>query len=176
MSNIIFNFEKSGISEAVIDEHKKSLDPYREHMTDVVEQKDYSSLEASLVVVVGIGGSNLGTKAIYDALVGLNDGYRKRIPNIIFVDTVGEKLFEILQDICKESIHGVDEFLINAISKSGGTAETVFNLEAIYDMFSKKLGETVKERIVVTTNENSALWSKASMVSSTNGGKYWQRI
>ena len=50
MSNIIFNFEKSGISEAVIDEHKKSLDPYREHMTDVVEQKDYSSLEASLVV------------------------------------------------------------------------------------------------------------------------------
>ncbi len=187
MSNIKFTFNESRVANEVMQSRQKSLSAYVERLNTIVASGVYETAESSIVVpsdtviledvmtmidrtcnsnlkyifVVGIGGSNLGTKAVYDALVGLNDGYRKRVPNIIFIDTIGEKLFEILQDICNESIVHPDEVLINVISKSGGTAETIFNIEALNAMLIEKLGGGVRDRIVVTTNEGSDLWNAA---------------
>src|SRR3989344_1602821 len=40
------------------------------------------------VFVVGIGGSNLGAKAVYDALRGTLSVFEKSSPHIIFLDVV----------------------------------------------------------------------------------------
>ena len=187
MNTLQFSFDDSLISKDIIDQGYGRLDNYRNTLAQVINNKDYTSLEASLCVpsdesqlaqvknlltqkdisqlkymfVVGIGGSNLGTKAIYDALRGLDDGHRNQGPKMIFVDTVGEKLFEIVNDIARESITRPEEILINIISKSGGTAETVFNGEVLVNIFKKAGMSDIKDRVVVTTNNGSALHQTA---------------
>lgn len=205
MKHISFNFDSSRVTASEIAERSTSLESYRSKLKTVVETKDYTSLEASLVVpydetllaqvksvletkdisqlkyifVVGIGGSNLGTKAVYDAIRGLDDGHRKSGPKMIFLDTVGQKLFEIMRDIIEESVMDLDEILINVISKSGGTAETIFNAEVLIDMIKTKLPTGIEDRVVVTTNKDSALQlaaEKASMdyltIPELVGGRY----
>jgi glucose-6-phosphate isomerase len=46
-----------------------------------------STPNLSYVVVVGIGGSYLGTKAVYEAMCGTIDGYGPSLPKMIFADT-----------------------------------------------------------------------------------------
>lgn len=94
------------------------------------------------VVVIGIGGSNLGTKAIYDALEN-----RVGATQILFSDTVNtlqlQKIIELLKPLPG------DEYVINAISKSGKTLETIANLEVLLSQLP------YHDRVVITTDEDS---------------------
>jgi len=187
MNTLQFSFDHSLVNKDIIIQGYERLNSYRNTLSEVIENQNYESLEASLCVpsdslqlaqvknlldqkdtsqlkyifVVGIGGSNLGTKAIYDALRGLDDGHRNTGPKMIFVDTVGEKLFEIVKNIASESITKPEEILINIISKSGGTAETVFNGEVLVNIFEQSGMSDIKDRVVVTTNNGSALHQTA---------------
>lgn len=205
MKSLQFSFDNSLISQEAIKKGYQKLDTYRNTLAKVISSNNYESLEASLCVpsdesqlhqvkeilnkkdisrlkyifVVGIGGSNLGTKAIYDALRGMDDGHREQGPKIIFLDTVGEKLFSVINDIISERIENSEEVLINVISKSGGTAETIFNLEVLVEMFKSANFDNIKERVVVTTNDGSALHIAASEVNIDSltlpkmvGGRY----
>jgi len=83
-------------------------------------------------ILVGIGGSNLGAKAVYDAL-------RKPNPEIemLFADTVSS----VMRQRILAKIEGVskDEILLNYISKSGKTLETKEN----FDFFKEHAGHIV---------------------------------
>jgi len=183
-----FLYEKnSGVSEAIIDEGRKKLNDYVLRCAEGAEKRDYEMNEASLclpddanilkkvqelvkkkktdklhyIIDVGIGGSNLGTKAIYDALWGTVDVLiPKRFPKIIFLDTNDPEFLTSFTQFFRTTIQSADEIIVNIISKSGGTTETAVNGEIILQLLQQKF-ENWKERCVITTDKNSPLWIRA---------------
>lgn len=164
-----------------------SIGEYMLHLKKAAAQKEYVALESSLilpsdsayhaaiqamidakkspklkhVVVVGIGGSNLGTRAVYEALNLYRDQYTHHDGvRMHFLDTVDPEMTKTFVDFFKKNIDSGDEILINIISKSGGTTETLVNAEIVISEL-RKVALNWKERCVVTTDEGSALWKEA---------------
>lgn len=121
--------------------------------------KRMATKKLKYVVVVGIGGSNLGTKAVYDAERGFFDVLEPaRFPKILFADTTHPEFLTRLNDLLRR--HRPEEILINVISKSGGTTETVVNADVIAGVLGKRI-KKISERVVVTTDGGSKLWNLA---------------
>lgn len=120
----------------------------------------YFTTQLRYVIVIGIGGSNLGTQAIYDALRRERDGVHEGYPQLIFLDTVSTKLFQDIERVLEIDVSYPEELVINLISKSGGTTESIANFELLYAYLQKRFPK-IKERIVVTTDYDSALWKIA---------------
>ena len=141
--------------------------------------QDLVSPQLKYIIDIGIGGSNLGTKAIYDAFFGYFDILETdRFPKIIFLDTTDPEFISKFAIFFKNNIHNEAEVLINAISKSGGTTETIANLEITLQLFSQKF-PTTKNRVVITTDKNSKLWHlavqkniKTLEIPAQVGGRY----
>jgi len=165
-----------------------SLVEYVSHLKDVAEAGGYEADESSInlpfddsfyvdssrfaeekvtntlkyILVVGIGGSNLGTKAVYDATHGYTDILEKdRFPKIIFVDTLDTEFLLRLEKFINFEIAEPAEIIVNIISKSGGTTETMANMEFVMGILIKKFGDSVLGRLVITTDFDSLLWKEA---------------
>lgn len=123
--------------------------------------KKMVSKDLKFIVVIGIGGSYLGTKAIYDALRGELDSYSSQSPKIIFIDTLSAPKLLALKHIFEHKVTNKKEFLVNLVSKSGTTLESIANFEALISALEGIHGD-VSERVVVTTDKNSKLWKSAS--------------
>lgn len=187
MEKIQLNEQNSFTSFEEVKKIADQLSGYLEYLRDVVKKGGYESDEASLnlvdderlfervrevvavkktptlkyVIVVGIGGSNLGTYAIYNALFGAEDAFvNDRFPKMLFADTVSASLLDSLRNIIEKQVADAGEILINVISKSGTTTESIANFEILYDVLAKRF-ENAKERVVVTTDEHSRLWDAA---------------
>ena len=142
------------LSDSDIEETAQSLKAYTDHLRQVAKQGGYTEPECSInvpfdkniiadvlaakgkvhyqnlkyILVVGIGGSNLGTKAIYDALYGSFDILEKnQYPKILFVDTTDPEFLLSLLRFLESEIASPEEIVINAVSKSGTTTETIAN-------------------------------------------------
>jgi len=98
-------------------EERESIGYYDLLYQDTTEIKTYaSSIEHKHIVVLGIGGSSLGARAIYEFLLPSNN-YDK---TLLFLETVDPlKINHCLKKIDLNSTH----FVI--ISKSGNTVETI---------------------------------------------------
>ncbi|ABR55599.1 glucose-6-phosphate isomerase [Methanococcus aeolicus] len=108
------------------------------------ELKEYSK-DFDNIVVIGMGGSILGTQAIYEGVKGIhyNDLNDKKV---YFLDNSDpEKTFEIL------NIINLKKTLVFAISKSGNTAETLANFLIIEEKL-KGITKDYKKNIVVVAN------------------------
>jgi len=134
-----------------------------------------------VLVVIGIGGSYLGSKAILDMLqhsfYNLLPKHKRSSPKIFFVgsdlsSTYLIELFEILED---------QNIAVNVISKSGTTLEPAIAFRAFRDFLYKKYGESeAAKRIFVTTDKSKgALKSladkfgyEAFVVPDDIGGRY----
>lgn len=100
---------------------------------------------AEVFVVIGIGGSFLGSKAIIEAL---SPTYNRK-PEIIYAGT-NLSTFEINEifDYIKDK-----SIFVNVISKSGSTLETSVTFDLFLDfMKSKYDNNELKKRIIVTTD------------------------
>jgi len=75
------------------------------------------------VVVIGIGGSNLGTQAIYDAIAGSMNLLVDRLPKLLFLDTVSDERMTAISRELSQMV-STDDFCLIAISKSGSTTES----------------------------------------------------
>ena len=181
-----FNFSLSLVNRQFIGQTAKKLRPYLKQLRSAAKDHQYSRPESSLflpadgrqlakvnrlakrfdsknpryVVVIGIGGSNLGAKAVYDALYGqFDDLTPARTPKMIFVDTLQpERLFK-LKKFLRPVVKNPDSVVFNLISKSGGTTESIANAEALAELFTK--AEDFFKRLVITTDEGSKLWQWA---------------
>lgn len=120
--------------------------------------KKLSTPNLSYVIVVGIGGSYLGTKAVYEAMCGTIDSYSPSLPKMLFVDTCAPEFLGDLAGILDEEVESKDEIIITVISKSGETTETMVNASIIVRALEKKFG-TIADRIVCITDEGSPLWA-----------------
>jgi glucose-6-phosphate isomerase len=121
-----------------------------------IMKERYAHAELKYVVVVGIGGSNLGTKAVYDALYGNEDLGRARMPKLLFFDTASVSTLRVFDEILLSATNA-QEILINLISKSGNTAESIANFEVLYQVLEKRFSD-IASRVVCTTDVDSALW------------------
>lgn len=185
--------ESSLITADEIKQHFKTLVPYLKEFRRVQNTKDYGAPESFInlpsdkkilrevqdaivaktgenlkyVLVIGIGGSDLITKAIYEALHQYYDVLEiSRYPKIIFIDSVSPEFLAKLDFFLESRIQHPEELLINIISRSGTTLETIANAEfLIHDL--KRRFEKITERIVVTTELNSQLWQVATVQGIT---------
>src|SRR3989338_5423043 len=115
--------------------------------------------ELKYIIVVGIGGSNLGTMALYQALRGIDVFMHEGMVKIIFLDTVSSSLISQTVNFLNTRINSPEEIIINMISKSGETTEAVANFEAIYDTLKKLFGDKINSCLIFTTDKGSKLWN-----------------
>lgn len=101
------------------------------------------------VFVVGIGGSSLGSRAIVEAL-SVEGEY---LP-IYYLESINNRSLKQISAVI-EKLGSADEFVINIISKAGGTTETIANFSMLCDMVDHF--KDWKTRIVVTTTKESTL-------------------
>ena len=114
-------------------------------------------LNPKYIIVIGIGGSNLGTLAIQEALLGKYYNLKDSNIKIFYADTVDSDQLNDIIDIIEPALKKGEKILINCISKSGGTTETISNFEIFIDIIKKYIKE-YKKYIIVTTDEDSKFW------------------
>jgi len=118
-------------------------------------------LRPTVLVVVGIGGSNLGTLAVYEALRNLYDNDKLLPLKIYFADTVDSDAIGRLLDVLDRELRSGNKIIINVVSKSGRTTETIANFEILYELLCRHAGSAAPDQVVVTTDEGSDLWHLA---------------
>lgn len=197
-----FDFDGSLIEADKYKEVCKSLQSYFETLAAVVQEGGYTKPECSIncafdssifesvavlakqvathslkyIFVVGIGGSALGTKAVYEVL---KDEREESAPEIIFLEGPDPHTLSYFQKHLFLLITSTEEILIVLISKSGSTIETTVNFEWLYSMLYKNLGDGLSGRVVVVSDKSSALFSSAQekgwhtlTISEKVGGRY----
>ena len=106
-------------------------------------------------MVIGIGGSYLGSRAAIELLQGTyrNVGRGKGDPQIFFAgNTVSTRSWNELIRLLKDK-----DFSVIVISKSGTTTEPAVAFRALRWMMERKYGTKAKERISVATVVGSPL-------------------
>ena len=101
-------------------------------------------------IVLGIGGSALGTKAIKQALYSPAD---QKIKVSIIDNVDSEKFLQILQSI------NIEKTMFNVVTKSGSTVEILTMFAIVLSTLKAKLGNEFYKNIVVTTECTNALWN-----------------
>ncbi len=173
------------VPEAAIQTIGNKLMPYLGYLQQIAQDDEYSVAESSInlpfdhthlekslrlkaelgteklkyFILIGIGGSNLGAKAIYDALLGYFDPVEpSRYPKLIFLDTTDtkfqNKLTQLLQTVTAE------EVIIDVVCKSGKTLETIVNTEIALANNTNLL-----DRVVITSDPSTALYKKAQTLN-----------
>ena len=129
---------------------------------------------ADVLVVIGIGGSYLGAKAVLSAL----DPYFSKESGleVLFAghQVSGEYLKQLLAHLEGKRV------MVNVISKSGKTTEPAIAFRFLKDYMEKRYGQEAAERIIVTTDaEKGALLTLAEengyerfVVPADVGGRY----
>jgi len=109
--------------------------------------------KTELVIVVGIGGSYLGARAVNDALAHNFSHLRKgkKVPHMLFAgQNIGEdymhELLELLEDY---------SYSIVAISKSGTTTEPALAFRILKNHLEEKVGKKeARDRIIAVTDSS----------------------
>lgn len=122
--------------------------PFDEEYIQTIEAKakEYKD-KIKALVVIGIGGSNLGTIAIHEALKGKDYNEQDGL-KVYYADTTDARTISRIEEKIKRHQDNNEEVLLNAISKSGSTAETISNLATL---------QAVCKNIIITTDSGSKL-------------------
>jgi len=206
MEKIVLNYEKTFdfISKASVQSYKKAIESYNAALfnktgkgneflgwttlpTSISEAElsDYEATAAKLIaknidifVVIGIGGSYLGAKAVVDAL---SDSFahlkERKSPFILFAgQNISEDYIFELRELLKNK-----EYAIAVISKSGTTTEPALAFRLLKQDIENKYGKKeAGERIIAVTDASKgALRSLATIegyktfvIPDDIGGRY----
>lgn len=206
MSGIKLNLKNTGISQKSIMEYKEQVENIHKELhqkandeNDFVgwlelptnyDKKEFSRIkkaakkikkESDILVVIGIGGSYLGARAVIESLTStfnnmLTDKQRK-YPQILYV---GNNLSPNYINELIEYI-GDKDFSVNVISKSGTTTEPAIAFRIFREILENKYGiDEARSRIYVTTDkERGALKTLADnegyekfVIPDNVGGRY----
>ena len=106
--------------------------------------------QCDVFLVIGIGGSYMGAKAVIDAMAPY---FSKTKPEVLFAG------FQLSSDYLSDLMNYLEdkEVIVNVISKSGTTLEPLAAFEKILPWMKKKYGEECYKRVIVTTDESQLL-------------------
>ena len=112
----------------------------------IIDTATYIKKNFDCFVVIGIGGSFLGSYA-FDKI--FQNYFKSKDFEILYAGTTLsskylDELLEYLQD---------KNFVLNVISKSGTTMETTITYQLLKDLLKRKYGEDYKNHIIVTTDK-----------------------
>lgn len=200
MDNISVNFKYSGISDHEIDTYSEKVKKIHKELNKSVsdknnftgwidwpinyDKKEYEKIkkiankiksDSDVLVVIGIGGSYLGARAIIEALSNKYD--RNGNPEIIYVgnNLNPNYINEIIDYISNKNIS------INVISKSGKTTEPAIAFRIFRNLLENKYGvNEARKRIFVTTTKRKGALYKIAMqekyvklsIPENIGGRY----
>lgn len=206
MSSIKLNLKNSGISQKSIMEYKEQVENIHKELhkrtndeKDFVgwlelptnyNKKEFTKIkkdakkikkESDILIVIGIGGSYLGARAVIESLTSsfnnmLTENQRK-YPQILYV---GNNLSPNYINELIEYI-GDKDFSVNVISKSGTTTEPAIAFRIFREILENKYGiDEARSRIYVTTDkERGALKTLADnegyeqfVIPDNVGGRY----
>jgi glucose-6-phosphate isomerase len=200
-----FNLENACVDKKKLEENLKKLEPEVDRIGESLQNSydsDYASinlpsdkaclesvmalienkkkLDIEMLIVIGIGGSNLGTIAVHRAIHGdfyndrlcecgnnelggsKNHGQKGQImPKVYFADTVDTDYICDLLKIAELELKAGKNILINLITKSGTTTETVANFEVFLHLLKKYKPKNYYDYIVAITDNGSNLWDYA---------------
>src|SRR5574344_902362 len=109
------------------------------------------------VLVLGIGGSALGGIAVTEALLKpywnlLTPEQRNGAPRIFFLDNIDPDSINGLLRILD-----LKKTLVNVITKSGSTAETMSQFMIVKNKLEEELGDDYRKNIVATTDKKTGI-------------------
>jgi len=104
------------------------------------------------LLVLGIGGSALGTKAVLEGIGG--SGARKGLALTVADNVDPDAFFPMLRS------HPMKTTAVVAISKSGGTAETNAQLALAIDALKKANGRSWKEHLILITDPEKGVFRR----------------
>ena len=145
----------------------------KEEVKRILKAKEKIQKDSEVLIVIGIGGSYLGAKAVIDALIKKKDVKTE----VVFVGN------NMSTRYINEVIAHIEDkdFSINVISKSGTTTEPAIAFRIFRQFLIEKYGvEEARKRIYVTTDStNGALKEIADeeayetfVIPNTIGGRY----
>ena len=176
---IKFNLDNSSISENTIEEysdevlaihevlHRKANDENeflgwielptnydKEEFERIKKAAKKIQNDSDALIVIGIGGSYLGARAVIDSLTNsfynLMDENKRKMPQIFYA---GNNLSPVYINDLLEYLEGKD-ISINVISKSGTTTEPAIAFRIFREVLETKYGvEEARKRIYVTTDK-----------------------
>ena len=119
--------------------------------------------DSDFLVVIGIGGSYLGARAVIEALHSSVYQYDVSKTKVLFVgNNLSANYINDIIDIVKDK-----DFSINVISKSGTTTEPAIAFRIFRELIENKYGiEEARRRIFVTTDENKGALRKLSDIEN----------
>ncbi len=125
--------------------------PYQEGIGEIRRVADELRGSAHDLVILGIGGSALGGKALMAALGhpyhNLLPADVRKGPRVFFLDNIDPDTVVGLLDVLNPS-----QMVVNVISKSGSTIESVSQFLLFVGLLKERLGAGWKKRVVVTTD------------------------
>lgn len=149
------------------------------HLSDIENTAKILRDNCEVVVVVGIGGSYLGAKAVIDALSNSFDWLQteRKAPVVVYAgQNIGEDYLFELQQLLKNK-----KFGIISISKSGTTTEPALAFRLLKTQLEEQQGkESAKQLIVAVTDKSrGALRTLATqegyktyVIEDNIGGRY----
>ncbi len=126
-----------------------------DHIASVIVQK--RSLRPTMMIVVGIGGSDLGIRAVHYAINGIL--YNETLPDmrLYFVDTTDTDTIVSVSKLMTKELQNNHAIIVTIISKSGTTTETIANADILLALLHTYAPERAHEYVVVITDRNSSL-------------------
>ncbi len=114
------------------------------------------------ILILGMGGSSLGGKAVCEALLPpywnlLTKEQRNNYPRIFFLDNIDpDQMNSLLQ------ILDLKKTLVNVVTKSGSTAEVMAQYMVLKELMEKELGDDYRKNIIATTDKNIGILKQLS--------------
>lgn len=130
--------------------------------------------ESQILLIIGVGGSFLGARAVIDALTPYfrtNNGVE-----IVYAgqNMSGAYLKQLLTYLDRKEVY------VNVISKSGSTMEPALAFRIVKDYMDKRYGKEAQQRIIVTTDAEKGVLKEIAdkeryrqfVVPANVGGRY----
>lgn len=123
------------------------------HLSDLESTAKILRDNCEVVVVIGIGGSYLGAKAIIDALSNSFDWLQteRKSPVVVYAgQNIGEDYLFELQELLKTK-----KFGIISISKSGTTTEPALAFRLLKTQLEEQQGKEAAKKLIVAITDKS---------------------
>ncbi len=188
-----FSFENSSIEEKIINEYSEEVEKIHEELHSKADdereflgwielptnydKEEFSRIkkaakkiqnDSDVLVVIGIGGSYLGARAVIDSLshsfYNSMPESKRKTPQIVYA---GNNLSSVYMNDLLEFVSDKD-ISVNVISKSGTTTEPAIAFRIFREVLETKYGvEEARKRIYVTTDK-----SRGALKTLANEEKY----
>ncbi|KKU82780.1 MAG: putative glucose-6-phosphate isomerase [Parcubacteria group bacterium GW2011_GWA2_47_8] len=137
-------------------------EPYQQLIYSIIDKKRTIGIDK--IIVEGIGNADLSVRAIYEAVGTRSTLEGKAFTPIRFLDTVDPLRTELANRTLKAELGRGRNILLNVVSKSGNTTETIANFELLLQVYREARPHDWHELVVVTTGRNSPLWKAARSI------------